>query len=67
MAVYFFLNSEDHRWPWLSFLASASTAIYVYIYAFFYFLVKTECVWRVHSRGCLLRSLVLFSMICFRA
>ena len=44
VAVYFFLNSEDHRWPWLSFMASASTAIYVYIYAFFYFLVKTEYV-----------------------
>lgn len=41
MAVYFLLNSEDYRWPWLSFFAAASTAVYVFIYAIFFFFVKT--------------------------
>ena len=32
VAVYFTLNSEDYRWPWMSFVASGSTALYVFLY-----------------------------------
>jgi transmembrane 9 superfamily member 3 len=41
VAVYFLLNSEDYRWPWLSFLAAGSTAVYVFLYAVFFFFMKT--------------------------
>ena len=41
VAVYFLLNSEDYRWPWLSFFAAGSTALYVFIYAVFFFFMKT--------------------------
>mmetsp|Transcript_21028 Transcript_21028/g.26829 ORF Transcript_21028/g.26829 Transcript_21028/m.26829 type:complete len:609 (-) Transcript_21028:861-2687(-) len=42
VAVYFLLNAEDYRWPWISFLASASTSGYVFLYSVYYFLVKTN-------------------------
>ncbi|KAJ3044211.1 hypothetical protein HDV00_002889 [Rhizophlyctis rosea] len=42
VATYFLLNSEDHRWHWISFLASGSTAVYVFLYSIYYFLVITK-------------------------
>jgi len=42
VSTYFLLNSEDHRWPWTSFLASGSTALYVYLYAIYYFFARTK-------------------------
>lgn len=42
VAVYFTLNSEDYRWPWLSFVASGSTALYVFVYSVYYFFVRTH-------------------------
>lgn len=44
VSTYFLLNSEDHRWQWVSFLSSASTAVYVYLYAIYYFMFKTSMV-----------------------
>ncbi|CAO3607523.1 unnamed protein product [Cunninghamella echinulata] len=41
VTTYFLLNSEDHRWHWVSFMSCASTAIYVYLYATYYFFTKT--------------------------
>ncbi|ORX47505.1 hypothetical protein DM01DRAFT_1339135 [Hesseltinella vesiculosa] len=40
--TYFLLNSEDHRWHWVSFWSCASTAGYVYAYAIYYYFVKTK-------------------------
>ena len=42
VATYFLLNAEDHRWAWISFLASASTAFYVFLYSLYYFWFKTH-------------------------
>lgn len=42
VVTYFLLNNEDYRWPWTSFCASASTAIYVFLYSVYYFFVKTK-------------------------
>lgn len=42
VCTYFLLNSEDYRWQWVSFLSSASTAIYVYLYSAYYFVFKTK-------------------------
>jgi len=42
VSTYFLLNSEDHRWHWVSFLSSASTAGYVFLYSIHYFFVKTR-------------------------
>jgi len=42
VSTYFLLNAEDYRWQWISFLSSASTALYVFIYAVYYFFVKTK-------------------------
>ncbi len=42
VAVYFLLNSEDWRWHWTSFLASASTAVWVWFYSCYYFFFKTH-------------------------
>ncbi|KAI9310001.1 hypothetical protein BX666DRAFT_1871670 [Dichotomocladium elegans] len=42
VSTYFLLNSEDHRWHWLSFMTCASTSVYVYIYSFYYFFAKTK-------------------------
>ena len=42
IAVYFLLNSEDWRWPWTSFLAASSTALYVFLYGVFFFITKTN-------------------------
>eukprot|EP01121_Diplochlamys_sp_Union-15-3_P017744 TRINITY_DN6313_c0_g1_i1.p1 TRINITY_DN6313_c0_g1~~TRINITY_DN6313_c0_g1_i1.p1 ORF type:complete len:581 (-),score=37.24 TRINITY_DN6313_c0_g1_i1:19-1761(-) len=42
VSTYFLLNSEDYRWHWVSFLSSASAAVYVYIYAIYYFVMKTK-------------------------
>ncbi|KAI8641398.1 hypothetical protein BD408DRAFT_346224 [Parasitella parasitica] len=42
VSTYFLLNSEDHRWHWVSFMTCASTAGYVYLYSIYYFTVKTK-------------------------
>ncbi|KAI8328676.1 hypothetical protein BD560DRAFT_451683 [Blakeslea trispora] len=42
VSTYFLLNSEDHRWHWVSFMTCASTAGYVYLYAIYYFMAKTK-------------------------
>mmetsp|Transcript_22583 Transcript_22583/g.40038 ORF Transcript_22583/g.40038 Transcript_22583/m.40038 type:complete len:613 (-) Transcript_22583:36-1874(-) len=42
VATYVLLNSEDYRWPWVSFAGSASTAGYVFLYSIYYFIFKTE-------------------------
>ncbi|CAO3629278.1 unnamed protein product [Cunninghamella blakesleeana] len=42
VATYFLLNSEDHRWHWVSFMSCASTAGYVYLYSIYYFFTKTK-------------------------
>ena len=42
VVTYFLLNNEDYRWPWTSFAAAASTAVYVFLYAIYYFFFKTE-------------------------
>jgi len=35
--TYFHLTAEDHRWWWISFSASASSAIYVFLYSILFF------------------------------
>lgn len=42
VAVYVQLNAENHRYQWLSFHASGSTAIYVGLYSIYYFYYKTQ-------------------------
>ncbi|KAI8086354.1 uncharacterized protein BX664DRAFT_359893 [Halteromyces radiatus] len=42
VSTYFLLNSEDHRWHWVSFWTCASTAGYVYAYSVYYFFYKTK-------------------------
>jgi len=42
VVTYFLLNNEDYRWPWTSFLSSASTSVYVFLYSLYYFFVKTK-------------------------
>mmetsp|Transcript_6218 Transcript_6218/g.9808 ORF Transcript_6218/g.9808 Transcript_6218/m.9808 type:complete len:604 (+) Transcript_6218:50-1861(+) len=42
VAVYFLLNAEDYRWPWISFMASSSTSVYVFLYSVYYFMFKTN-------------------------
>ncbi|KAI7901106.1 uncharacterized protein BX663DRAFT_457194 [Cokeromyces recurvatus] len=42
VSTYFLLNSEDHRWHWVSFMTCASTAGYIYIYSIYYFFMKTK-------------------------
>ena len=42
VATYFLLNAEDYRWQWVSFLTSASTAIYLYLYSVYFFVFKTK-------------------------
>merc|ERR1712060_1035429 len=39
VVTYFLLNNEDYRWPWTSFLSSASTSVYVFLYSVYYFFV----------------------------
>lgn len=34
--------SADYRWPWSSFAASGSTAVYVFTYSLYYFVHKTK-------------------------
>ncbi|KAJ3168388.1 hypothetical protein HK101_011647 [Irineochytrium annulatum] len=42
VSTYFLLNSENHRWNWIAFLASGSTAGYVFLYSFYYFFARTK-------------------------
>ncbi|KAG2172675.1 hypothetical protein INT43_000022, partial [Umbelopsis isabellina] len=42
VSTYFLLNSEDHRWHWMSFLTCASTSAYIYLYATYYFFTRTR-------------------------
>ena len=42
VSIYFLLNSEDHRWQWVSFGLGASTAQYVFLYAVYFFFAKTK-------------------------
>ena len=37
VSTYIFLNSEDFRWPWLSFMSSASCALFVFGYAVYFY------------------------------
>ena len=41
LVTYILLNSEDHRWHWTNYLASASTALYIFGYSIYYFMAKT--------------------------
>ncbi|KAI8823608.1 uncharacterized protein EV422DRAFT_361721 [Fimicolochytrium jonesii] len=42
VSTYLLLNNEDHRWHWISFLSSGSTALYVFGYSIYYFVTKTK-------------------------
>ncbi|PKK70189.1 hypothetical protein RhiirC2_660642 [Rhizophagus irregularis] len=42
VSTYILLNSEDHRWHWMSFLTCGSTAVYVYLYSIYYFINRTK-------------------------
>ncbi|KAI8086052.1 uncharacterized protein BX664DRAFT_281650 [Halteromyces radiatus] len=42
VSTYFLLNSEDHRWHWVSFMSCASTSLYIYLYATYYYFTKTK-------------------------
>ncbi|KAI8981873.1 hypothetical protein BDF20DRAFT_936952 [Mycotypha africana] len=42
VSTYFLLNSEDHRWHWVSFMTCASTAAYIYLYSIYYYVAKTK-------------------------
>lgn len=42
VTTYYFLNAEDWRWPWLSFLSSSSVSLYIGGYSVYYFLFKTS-------------------------
>mmetsp|Transcript_36689 Transcript_36689/g.6570 ORF Transcript_36689/g.6570 Transcript_36689/m.6570 type:complete len:92 (+) Transcript_36689:1315-1590(+) len=41
VSTYFILNSEDYRWPWVSFLSSASLGSYIFGYSIYYYLFRT--------------------------
>ncbi|CAE8630769.1 unnamed protein product [Polarella glacialis] len=40
--TYFQLTTEDYRWWWTAFSASASSAIYVFLYSIFYFNTRLQ-------------------------
>ncbi|KAJ5073182.1 transmembrane 9 superfamily member [Anaeramoeba ignava] len=40
--VYVLLNNEEHRWHWISFFASSSTALYAFLYSIYYFYFRTK-------------------------
>ncbi|KAI8807031.1 hypothetical protein BJ742DRAFT_814165 [Cladochytrium replicatum] len=42
VSTYFLLNSEDHRWHWISFMSSASTGVYIFAYSIYYFFARTK-------------------------
>ncbi|KAI8881538.1 hypothetical protein K501DRAFT_222737 [Backusella circina FSU 941] len=42
VSTYFLLNSEDHRWHWVSFMTCASASGYIYLYSIYYYVVKTK-------------------------
>ncbi|KAJ3364370.1 hypothetical protein GGF32_001894 [Allomyces javanicus] len=42
VVVYFLLNAEDHRWHWISFMASGSTALYIFFYTTYYYYSHTR-------------------------
>ncbi|CAO3657289.1 unnamed protein product [Mucor hiemalis] len=42
VSTYFLLNSEDHRWHWVSFMTCASASGYIYLYSVYYFMAKTK-------------------------
>lgn len=42
VSTYLLLNSEDHRWHWLAFLASSSSALYAFAYAVYFYFAKTN-------------------------
>jgi len=42
VCTYVLLNSENWRWPWVSFLASGSTALYVFLYSVYFYIYKTK-------------------------
>jgi transmembrane 9 superfamily protein 3 len=42
VVTYATLNSEDYRWHWVSFLASASVGAYLFVYSVYYYFVKTQ-------------------------
>ncbi|KAI7871697.1 hypothetical protein BDF14DRAFT_1954399 [Spinellus fusiger] len=42
VSTYFLLNSEDHRWHWVSFMTCASTSAYIYLYSIYYYYSKTK-------------------------
>eukprot|EP00002_Diphylleia_rotans_P006495 TRINITY_DN15858_c0_g1_i1.p1 TRINITY_DN15858_c0_g1~~TRINITY_DN15858_c0_g1_i1.p1 ORF type:complete len:588 (+),score=99.67 TRINITY_DN15858_c0_g1_i1:60-1823(+) len=42
VTTYFLLNSEDYRWPWISFLSSGSVALYVWFYSIIFFMKHTN-------------------------
>jgi len=42
VGTYFMLNGEDYRFPWASFLAASSTAVYMYLYSIYYFFFWTK-------------------------
>ncbi|OZJ05864.1 hypothetical protein BZG36_00936 [Bifiguratus adelaidae] len=42
VSTYFLLNSEDHRWHWMSFLTCGSTSVYVFLYSIYYFFQRTR-------------------------
>ena len=37
VSTYIFLNSEDYRWPWVSFTSSASCSVYMFGYAVYFY------------------------------
>lgn len=42
VSTYFILNSEDYRWPWVSFLSSASLGGYIFSYSIYYYFFRTH-------------------------
>jgi len=40
--TYFQLTSEDYRWWWQAFFASASSAVYIFLYSCAYFVARTQ-------------------------
>ncbi|KAI9217296.1 hypothetical protein BC828DRAFT_391526 [Blastocladiella britannica] len=42
VVAYWLVNAEDHRWHWVTFYASGSSAVYMFLYSAYFYYFKTQ-------------------------
>lgn len=42
VCTYFLLNTENHRWHWISFNAAGSISLYVFLFSIYFYFFKTK-------------------------